>query len=240
RPVCAEIMINNGAGLELADNQGRAPFHYAAYNNNERIVKLFLEQKVKINPVDKFDKTPLDYAVLKNNYKVKNLLADSNGLSFARLSAHDSLHWDDLSRIGALLRDRNINEKDYLGFTLLHYAAMYGMEDKAGFFLENGARINEKDRERKTPLHWAVINNRVGMARLFIENNAVVNPRDEQGRIPLHWAVINNNEEMVKLLVESLGFINSRDHRDRTPLFYAIKNNNYNIANYLLRCGAKY
>jgi len=65
-----------------------------------------------------------------------------------------------------------------LGFTLLHYAAMYGRHEIAELSLERGADPNIQDNNGRTPLHIAAMYGHPEVVKLLFEHGADPNIRD--------------------------------------------------------------
>ena len=90
---------------------------------------------------------------------------------------------------------------DWLGKTMLHFAAAEDDVEAAEIMLDHGAAINAVEAEyRSTPLAEAAKNGHLDMARLLLERGADPNiPRELWAR-PLTWAVDVPHDEMVELL----------------------------------------
>lgn len=70
-----------------------------------------------------------------------------------------------------LMREQNsiINSIDRLGRTLLHYAAMHGLENIISFLASSGADINIKDQQKLSPTHYAIDYKLPGILELLTE-----------------------------------------------------------------------
>ena len=55
-------LIENGADVNLTDNQGQTPLHYAAANGHIAMAQLLIENGANVNLTDNQGQTPLDYA----------------------------------------------------------------------------------------------------------------------------------------------------------------------------------
>lgn len=54
-----------------------------------------------------------------------------------------------------LIKQNNINIVDHNGYTILHWAAIKGLDGVVNSLLQNGADVNRKDKTGKTPLQRA-------------------------------------------------------------------------------------
>lgn len=75
----------------------------------------------------------------------------------------------------------DVNKKDYLQATPLHWAAAYGNTESIDLLLKNGADIDAEDGKNSTPLHWASFMARPDSVKLLIDNNASVEKRNSDG-----------------------------------------------------------
>ena len=66
----------------------------------------------------------------------------------------------------------DINAKDRIGATPLHWAARANSLDIARLLIDKGADIEAKNNRDGTPLHWATRVNSLDIARLLIEHGA--------------------------------------------------------------------
>ncbi len=90
---------------------------------------------------------------------------------------------------------------DWLGKTMLHFAAAEDDVEAAEVMLEHGAAINAVEAEyRRTPLAEAAKNGHLRMARLLLERGADPNVPRELWARPLTWAVDVPHDEMAELL----------------------------------------
>ncbi len=75
----------------------------------------------------------------------------------------------------------DVNKKDYLQATPLHWAAAYGNTEAINFLLKNGADINIGDGKNSTPLHWASFMARPNSVKLLMENMASPERKNSDG-----------------------------------------------------------
>lgn len=80
------------------------------------------------------------------------------------------------------------DQRNALGATPLHYAALNLDSGPLKVLLAAGAEVNARDREDHTPLHMAAYATRSENARLLLEAGADVNAKSTGGRTPLSMA----------------------------------------------------
>lgn len=68
------LLLSNGAAIDVTDMDGATALHYAVYSHYPDIVKELLSKGADINAKTKFNMTPLDMAVSKNDDVMESLL----------------------------------------------------------------------------------------------------------------------------------------------------------------------
>ena len=192
-------------------------FHALRSNNFKRVEELISSKKVPVDFRNKFNQTPLYYAV------------DANSTEFAKF----------LINHGA-----KVNTKDYFGFTPLHEAVVRGSYNVAKLLIEKGADVNAKDKYGYTPLHLTAIYNRPKLAELLIKHGAKVNVKDNYGNTPLHYCgTTPGTAQVAKVLLENGADPTIKNMRGKTPLDLASETKNFPvsrvIAEYLKKSSKK-
>jgi len=82
-----EVLVEQGASVDLADNYGWAPLHYAAMNGRQDAVSFLLKNGADINRKAHQGETPLHWAVNNNQQKTAVLLVGHG----AHLNSVDNL-----------------------------------------------------------------------------------------------------------------------------------------------------
>ncbi len=173
-------------------------------NNFKKAEELISSGKVPVDFRNKFDQTPLYYAV------------DANNTEFAKF----------LIEHGA-----EVNARDYFGFTPLHEAVVRGSYNVAKLLIEEGANVNAKDKYGYTPLHLAAIYNRPKLAELLIKHGADVNAKDNYGNTPLHYCgTTPGTVRVAKVLLENGADPTVKNMRGKTPLDLANETKNFPVS----------
>ena len=60
--VILDVLLDNGANLEVKDDDNASPFMWACYLNNTRAIKVLIERKADIFSLDNFGLSPLEWA----------------------------------------------------------------------------------------------------------------------------------------------------------------------------------
>jgi len=190
---------------EQVDKKIKRQFFLALRSGDfKKAQELIASGKIPVDFRNKFNQTPLYYAV------------DADNVEFAKF----------LIEKGA-----DVNARDYFGITPLHQAVIRGSKRVAKLLIEKGADVNAKDNYGYTPLHLAAIYNRPQLAKLLIEKGADVNAKDSYGNTPLHYcATTPGSERVAKVLLESGADPNIKNSRGKTPLELANEVKNYPVA----------
>ncbi|XP_064265608.1 ankyrin repeat domain-containing protein 36B-like [Passer domesticus] len=149
------------------------PLHLACINGHADVVQFLVENKCKLNPCDKLDKSPLMKAVEYQHRDCAAILLEHG-------ANHDH---------------RSIN-----GNTALHFAVMVSSKSLVELLLEHGADIDAKNKWGYTPLALAITENREEMVKFLLQKGADVNAQDKVYRTPLTIATLTGNKKVIQLL----------------------------------------
>lgn len=127
-----------------------------------------------------------------------------------------------------------LNQKGYMGKTLLHIAIKLKDKKLLQMFINAGVYIDLADNNGETPLHYAISLNRLDLVKLLIENGADVNIGAEMEVTPLHYAVSIGSYNIVKYLVNNGADYNLVDENNLSPLDYAIDEKNIDILKFFV------
>ena len=207
----AEVLLDAGAEVDArTEMEYKTPLHFAAAAGDLRFVKLLLARGAKVNALDIYRQTPLDYTLLPGaDDKVPILLLRSGAdpliencdnetaLDWAagdgnpnvlRVMVECGLDPNKTLRNGFTLLDLALNHRDYE----LFHEVLPGREcrDLLRVLIEKGANVNAPDPDGNIPLCQAVT---AEMVRMLVAAGADVNARETDGWTPLH-AMISRYE----------------------------------------------
>lgn len=175
-----EVLVENGADINIQDRIGQTPLFNAAYYKRTNVVKFILKHGANINIRDKRGRTPLFSAISRD---VAKLIIDSG----ADVNARDNQGKTALffitykKEIVELLLDNgaNINAKDNSGNTPLHNMKYSRYTDITNF-IKHGANVNAQNNLGQTPLSIAIVKRNKEVVELLIEQNADLRYLDYQ------------------------------------------------------------
>lgn len=123
-----QLLIANGADINLLNEYGETTLHKAAEEGNEGAVTMLLDMGAKLNLQDCDGLTPLLAAAQWGKTAIVRILLD---------------------------RGASINEKDHYGYTPLHRAVSHGNKATVKLFIARGANIYQRSHKGELPLDLA-------------------------------------------------------------------------------------
>ena len=137
------------------DKYGNTLLIDAAWEGNEKFVKLLIENGANVNHVAKGGFTPLIAASQNNHFNIVKLLIE---------------------------KGVNVNHKDQRNMTALYVAAAYGHKKIVKLLIEKGADVNiQTEPNKHSALMFAASRGYNDIVKLLIEKGADVNAQDKNG-----------------------------------------------------------
>ena len=216
-----KILIENGGKVADRDNANNTLLHQRVRNNNGeandlKIMKLYINNGVDLNTLNKNDETPLMLSAKLGKYPMFEFFI------------HESI---------------NINVKNKLGENLIHLAYANNKSSKDFKIIDSllnlGLNINEKDNAGRNPLHKAIKNENYKLFEYLAQKGASITTQIN-GETLLHLAAKKSNSQNIIKLLLLLGLkINQKQNGNGdTPIFKAVRNNNYEIVKFLIDRGS--
>jgi ankyrin repeat protein/L-ascorbate metabolism protein UlaG (beta-lactamase superfamily) len=192
--------------VNLKDNSGRTPLHWAARNDHLNVVKFLVKNGADVNAEDKRGIIPLYYSVwLGENYEIAECLVNSGADINSKRNSQSLLFLasrDGKEKIAELLvkKGADLNQQDAVGKTPLYISVEQKYHNIVELLLNNGAKIFIKDNFGRTPLHQSAIEGYIQIATLLLASGADVNEQDNAGKTPLYYAGKYGHEKLARLL----------------------------------------
>jgi ankyrin repeat protein len=232
---CVEVMLANGADINLPDPDGVSPLHVSIMNANWDIAKRLIDAGADVNQWDMYGEAPL-FTIL-GNYTRKDGGRGTSIDPMPEASGREIL--DLLPAQGAnpnmqlFFRPANVSgSTNTRGATPLIRAANSADLEMVNLLLEHGADPTIYMADRQTPIH-AVLAGRAQEAqaleliRIFytagtdLDSVALVNHREEvRGGSALHYAVRKRYQDVIRELASWGIDMNLRDQDGLTALDY--------------------
>lgn len=265
----AEYLIKQGVGINERSNYlSYTPLHFAAEGRNLRAIKFFLKKYVDVDIRDSLGETPL-FKVISNDCifgKNDNDFIEPATLLICKGTNVNAVSNEGQTVLMTAAVENNIQAVDFLlsyganpnlidiyGESILHYAASKENNEELVEHLIlddiiDKDLIDQKGIDGRTPIFYTVYGEiRFKMLKTFIDLDADTSVKDENKNTLLHVAVSYDentfdpvNDNYVDLLVKDCGIdINAQNACGQTALSIANELQNYEVADYLIRLGAK-
>ncbi|RWA12827.1 hypothetical protein EKO27_g2291 [Xylaria grammica] len=170
-------LLQKGANVNITDEKGFAPLHFAAYFGNAEVTRILAEYGARLEIQNNGGETPLSLASQGGFTDVMECLLDKGA---------------DIHTLG-----------NY-GATPLHYTAFFGQVLGMQLLLERGANPHNLDNGGNTPLLWAVYQGNMNAVRLLLDCGS---RQDAAGSSNLGFlitaAAMCGKTEVVDILLES-------------------------------------
>ncbi len=173
----ARLLLDNGAEVDRATENGRTPLYIACQNGRVDAVRQLLNKGAVVDRAKANGVTPLWIACQEGRVDAARLLLDKGAA---------------------------VNRAREDGATPLFVACFKGHVRAARLLLEKGADVDRATENGQTPLFVACAEGHVDAARLLLERGADINRANNQGTTPLDVAKRLQRHAVVALLEERL------------------------------------
>ncbi|KAF4467552.1 ankyrin repeat [Fusarium albosuccineum] len=134
----------------------------------------------------------------------------------------------------ALKKEMDVNCRDVMNWTPLHYIAAKGIPRNAIYLMwQHPVNVNACDLLDWTPLHYACLRGEETIVKHLLQRRADVNTQAKHGIAPLHCAAMNGHKNVASLLVEAGATIDALDGFQTTPLLWAVSKGHRAVVRYL-------
>ena len=187
--------------VNIQDDMGNTPLHYAAFGGHPIIVSTLIESGAKVDVINCYAENPICFAVDGGHLHIIDILltkyADASRRAATRMAIIRSI------RVGNLVVLDGLLARGVLigGNTSLHIAAENGHADVAERLIQVGVPVDLRDSANYTPLHMAAQKGYLSVARKLIKYGAKIDASTRWGETPLSFAVRGSHREMIDLLL---------------------------------------
>lgn len=177
--------------VDAVDALHNTGLHEACINGHWEVVRLLLKHGASLDVKNLAGKTPLDFVrtpsltAFINEFKMRSIMSKDHFITH--------LIWQQQqSKIVPFLKDQQsesdrkalVNDKDDLGFSPLHAAAIFDRPEVIKVLLKYGASINACSTTGISPLHDACRFSSAGSIKCLLEAGADPNLRNASGHKP--------------------------------------------------------
>lgn len=240
RPRIILFLIEKGAVIDAANDEGITPLQLAANMDNCEAISLLLQHCAQIEARSLSGPTALQYAAWKGHWIAFDLLliggADINvwNKQGETLLHEQSRHSSNASVVTKLLNQgANIEARTSQGYTPLQCAAIHGNKTMFNLLLERGARIEIETAKGETILHLTPPANQdcIDILKAALDEGLDIKATSSQGWTPLHKTVYTGTGSLdllddkivdyIELLLRYGASINECTANYETPLHLA-------------------
>ncbi|XP_010977650.1 transient receptor potential cation channel subfamily A member 1 [Camelus dromedarius] len=254
-----EMIVSDSSCEELnvTDDYGNTPLHWAAEKNQAESVKFLLLQGANPNLRNYNLMAPLHVAAQGLHNEVLKLLVEhsSTDINLEGENGNTALiitcFKDNSEALQILLnKGANLCKSNKWGCFPIHQAAFSGakkcMEIILKFGEEHGysrlSHINFVNNGKASPLHMAVQSGDLEMIKMCLDNGAQLDLVEKGKCTALHFAATQGATEIVKLMISSYSgssdIVNAVDGNQESLLHKASLFDHHELADYLISVGA--
>lgn len=174
-----DILIANGADVNLKDKDGIAPLHLASGLKNVDAVRMLIDANAGVNDTDNWDFTPLHSAVLN-----------------CKDGKHDNTASKEIVKI-LVENGADSDAINIMGHTPLIDAVCAGNYSAIQGFIEAGVYLETKDNDGRTALVYAISRGDEKAIEMLIDAGCDVMVKDDEGKVALRYAKDEKTIQMV-------------------------------------------
>jgi len=245
-----ELLIQKGVEVDAKDRGGYTSLYYAVWHGDNTTARVLVVNGADLNYTPEGEWPPLYYMLWINEKDLVELMVDKGSRAPA---FHLAAFRGNLAKVKSIYANgMDVNARDQLNWTPLHWAASGGQKDIAEFLIGKGADVKAESKYKttllhsaatkelaelllskglsvnitsggSTPLHCAAKRGYVSVAEVFISHGVDIEAKDKRGRTALYVASIKGHKETVEFLIAKGAAVNTNDNQGRTALKQAME-----------------
>ena len=216
-----ELLIQKGAEVDAKDTNGYTALYYAVWFGDTKTTRVLVANGADLDYLPEGDPEgewpPLYYVLSRNEKDLVELMVEKGSRAPA---FHLAAFRGDLAKVRSIYANgMDVDARDQLDWTPLHWAASGGQTDVAEFLVSKGADIKAETKYKATPLNLVASKE---LAELLLSKGLNVNEASKKDNTPLHSAAKRGNVEVAEVFISHGADIEARNGDGRTPLHTAV------------------
>jgi cytohesin len=220
------LLAGEGIDVNAWDEDEQTPLYLAAENGHSEVVRILLtREEIDVNARNWHGNAPLHVAA--GNDVPPRMITKMELYGLRKVvPLYVPAGSGNLEIVKMLLEKEGIdvNAKNSLDDTPLHWAAGGGNSEVVGTLLAYGANVNARGKSNCGSIIILLGlggTNRSENRRLLLARNAALD--ESSGDTPIHWAVEKGHPAIVRMLLDQGVDVNIKGWKDQTPLHCAAK-----------------
>ncbi|XP_008417083.1 ankyrin repeat and death domain-containing protein 1B isoform X2 [Poecilia reticulata] len=143
---------------------------------------------------------------------------------------------NDVKTMMHLGKSLNVNAKNVLNRTALHYAVAGKNKEATQFLLQRRVKVDQKDKYGMAPIHLAAWFGSLEILKLLVQAGAEQKVENEEGLNIMHCAAINNHTEIVEYIINDMQMkeLNKEDQSGHRPFALAAEHGSIEMLKILM------
>eukprot|EP01087_Luapelamoeba_hula_P016302 TRINITY_DN500_c1_g2_i1.p1 TRINITY_DN500_c1_g2~~TRINITY_DN500_c1_g2_i1.p1 ORF type:complete len:416 (-),score=38.82 TRINITY_DN500_c1_g2_i1:110-1357(-) len=227
------FLADRGANMNIGDNLGLTPLHYAVTSDDLHLVELLVSKCADHLVTDNSGRSPYLIAKERSLSAILAFLARKTPTGLLCNAAKNG----DLAQVKQLLAQGvSIEQDDQNGKTALHWAVERKDVKMAALLIDMGANIGAKNQRGQTPVHYAGYQGSLEILKLMIakEGPEIINWHNDDNEMVFNYACNWGHLEMVEYMIQFDVNILNLDVRGSTPFHHACSSFNIPLISLLL------
>lgn len=181
----AEIFIESGFEVDRPNSTNTTLLMLSAKNEQYETTKYLMEQGAKLDCIDNYGKSAIDYAIRVKDYNMIELLYETGKslkMNVKNLINRKLLAKQNNTEVVDFLTQKlylDLEEVDESGNTLLHHAITNDKHEMVNYLVAKKVNLDTENKLKKTALNLAIFDEKYELAKVLIDSGATVNESEK-------------------------------------------------------------